>query len=181
MTKKEKVIALKQKRYSYRTISEMLDMPIGTVKSIWSRKLADENLTSACKNCYAPVTSTKGRKRKQFCDDKCRMEWWNSHRYLVKAKQSIVLLVNTAALSLHQEHTRNGSTVPIGATQKGGMVVQNKTYREQAAEYEFTMITAFRLYEMKIISPEDLALIESKTAEKYSIKDHSVYRQHNLL
>ncbi len=61
------------------------------------------------------------------------------------------------------------------------MVVQNKTYREQAAEYEFTMITAFRLYEMKIISPEDLALIESKTAENYSIKDHSVYRQHNLL
>ncbi len=43
MTKKEKVIALKEKRYSYRTISEMLDMPIGTVKSIWSRKLADEN------------------------------------------------------------------------------------------------------------------------------------------
>lgn len=59
--------------------------------------------------------------------------------------------------------------------------MQNKTYLEQAAEYEFTMITAFRLYEMKIISPEDLALIESKTAEKYSIKDHSVYRQHNLL
>lgn len=86
MTKKEKVIALKEKRYSYRTISEMLDMPIGTVKSIWSRKLADENLTSACKNCRRPVTSTKGRKRKQFCDDKCRMEWWNSHRYLVKAK-----------------------------------------------------------------------------------------------
>ena len=117
MTKKEKVIALKEKRYSYRTISEMLDMPIGTVKSIWSRKLADENLTSACKNCRRPVTSTKGRKRKQFCDDKCRMEWWNSHRYLVKAKTIYrFTFVNTAELSLHQEHTRNGSTVPIGAT-----------------------------------------------------------------
>ncbi|MDI9503446.1 MAG: hypothetical protein QM205_00575 [Bacillota bacterium] len=61
------------------------------------------------------------------------------------------------------------------------MVVQNKTYLEQAAEYEFTMITAFRLHKMKIISDEDFVLIESKTAEKYSIKDHSVYRQHNLL
>lgn len=67
------------------------------------------------------------------------------------------------------------------ATWKGGMVMRNKKYLQSAAEYQLTMITAFKLHKLNILTDEDLALIEAKTAEKYCIKDNSIYRQHNLL
>ena len=37
------------------------------------------DLLGTCKRCGTTITSIKGKKRKQFCSDRCRWDWWNSH------------------------------------------------------------------------------------------------------
>ena len=88
MTKKEQVIYYKQKGMANKNIAILLKMPIGTVKSIWSRKVLRDNLKGSCKNCSFIIMTTPGRKRKVFCSDHCRMKWWNSHRNHVNHKNT---------------------------------------------------------------------------------------------
>lgn len=57
----------------------------------------------------------------------------------------------------------------------------NKTYSENIGEYQLAMATAYKLHKLSIISVEDLFLIEEKTAKKYGIKKHSLYRRYDLL
>ena len=39
-----------------------------------------------CKTCGKPLEHTIGKRKKQFCSDGCRMDWWNSHSDQVKRK-----------------------------------------------------------------------------------------------
>ena len=32
-----------------------------------------------CKTCGKELNHTTGKKKKQFCSDRCRMDWWNAH------------------------------------------------------------------------------------------------------
>lgn len=57
----------------------------------------------------------------------------------------------------------------------------NKTYSVNIGEYQLAMATAYKLLKLKIINDNDLVLIEDKTAKKYGIKKHSLYRINNLL
>lgn len=80
----------------YKAIAKELDISENTVKSFCRRN----NLTKAenistitytedknyCKNCGELVEQNDKKKKKQFCSDKCRMEWWNTHRELVHHK-----------------------------------------------------------------------------------------------
>lgn len=86
MTSNEKVIQLKKSGMSYRAISEKTGLPVGTIKSIWSRANKLETEVSKCKECGAVIIIIKGKKPRQFCSDKCRMKWWNAHRFLVSNK-----------------------------------------------------------------------------------------------
>ncbi|WP_022761860.1 LIM domain protein [Butyrivibrio sp. AD3002] len=40
----------------------------------------------ACENCGKPVIQNAGRKKKRFCCDRCRNEYWNSHLDQVNRK-----------------------------------------------------------------------------------------------
>ena len=42
--------------------------------------------TTACENCGREIQQIAKRKKKRFCCDKCRNEWWNSHLDQVKRK-----------------------------------------------------------------------------------------------
>ncbi len=84
MTKQEKVVKLRQEGISYRKISEITGLPLGTVKSICSRQGDGVLETSKCKACGIEIKSIKGKKAKIFCSDSCRMNWWNAHREQVK-------------------------------------------------------------------------------------------------
>ncbi len=86
MDKKNKILELRDGGMSYREIGEVLDMPVGTVKTICARSRMELPLTSTCKQCGKQTISIRGKKTKQFCDDKCRMAWWNANRHLVNIK-----------------------------------------------------------------------------------------------
>mgnify|MGYP000672238186 CR=1 FL=1 len=39
-----------------------------------------------CKTCGTKLIHTVGKRKKQFCSDGCRMDWWNSHADQVQRK-----------------------------------------------------------------------------------------------
>lgn len=58
---------------------------LGSVRSIHAPALNVDGIT-CCKNCGIQLVQIKGRKKKMFCCDKCRMTWWNSHGNYVRKK-----------------------------------------------------------------------------------------------
>lgn len=95
---KTQIASMRAKGTGYKSIAKELGISENTVKSYCRRN----NLTRTneikvisdsevhCKNCGAVVPQNDKRKEKQFCSDKCRMAWWNSHRDKVKHKKVTV-------------------------------------------------------------------------------------------
>ena len=99
MTKDEIVVVtqLQRQGFGYRRIAALTNIPLNTIKSYCRRhpvaEAADVTRSEdACRQCGQPIESVPHHKAKQFCSDKCRMTWWNSHRNLVnrKAYQTVV-------------------------------------------------------------------------------------------
>lgn len=63
------------------SIADALGVSVNTVRSYLKRHPVTENM-HICKQCGSTVSQTSGRKVKQFCSDRCRMQWWNEHRHL---------------------------------------------------------------------------------------------------
>jgi endogenous inhibitor of DNA gyrase (YacG/DUF329 family) len=39
----------------------------------------EDQLVGNCKQCGIEIRLIKGKKKKQFCSDRCRWDWWNNH------------------------------------------------------------------------------------------------------
>lgn len=37
------------------------------------------DLLGTCLKCGIEIKSIKGKKKKRFCSDRCRWDWWNNH------------------------------------------------------------------------------------------------------
>lgn len=70
---KEQVLKMKNSGASYGNISKALGISINTVKSIVSRSKKE---TTRCLNCGVIIKSLPKHRKKKFCSDKCRMEYW---------------------------------------------------------------------------------------------------------
>ena len=81
---KDKIIELKKTGLGYKAIAKELSLTPSAVRNVCTSKLNDPELYGNCKNCGKRVKQTPGKKKRQFCSDKCRMTWWNSHRDDVK-------------------------------------------------------------------------------------------------
>ena len=73
----EEIIQLRQEGYGYKRIARMLNITIDDVKRTCNENDA-ARLSGQCKQCHTSITSIKGKKRKQFCSDRCRWDYWNS-------------------------------------------------------------------------------------------------------
>ena len=81
---KEKILEMKKKGYSYRSISFILGVPLGTVKAtVHFAKIVKPEVVY-CKFCGKRVKQPAGKKKKEFCSDKCRGRWWSQHKNLLK-------------------------------------------------------------------------------------------------
>ena len=76
---KNEILRLKKQGMGYKRISDILGLPVNTVKSYCYRNQIDsKELIHVCKQCGIKLIKTK-RKVKLFCSDACRMKWWNAH------------------------------------------------------------------------------------------------------
>lgn len=86
-----------------------------------------------------------------------------------------------AEKSLHRTVVKIENTAHKHVIWKEGITMINKTYSVNIGEYQLAMATAMKLHHLKILNDADLVLIEGKTAKKYGIKKHSLYRIYHLL
>lgn len=89
MTKeqREQIVDLRKKGYGYRMIGQMLGLNRDTVRYFCKSNGiggAAENILIAdgatCPCCGGAISQTVGKgRRKKFCSEKCRREWWKKH------------------------------------------------------------------------------------------------------
>jgi transposase-like protein len=83
---KQSVRNMRRAGFSCGAIADRLGLPVNTVKSYCFRKnirapedTGDKN-DDACEHCGKPLEHRSGKKKKRFCCDKCRWNWWNRNR-----------------------------------------------------------------------------------------------------
>lgn len=79
LEEKNKIYQLKKEGYGYKKIANELGLSASSVQSFLKRNPMDLDLLGTCKRCGMTIQSIKGKKRKQFCSDRCRWDWWNTH------------------------------------------------------------------------------------------------------
>lgn len=82
---KEQILSLRGKGESYGAIADTLHLPKYTVKSYCRRNCITQTseekgeLNSLCDHCGQPLMQTPGVRKRRFCSDQCRMQWWYRH------------------------------------------------------------------------------------------------------
>ncbi len=87
LQQKEAIQNLRMEGQSYTKIAFILGISENTVKSYCRRNnlkgfvlvSPDPVTVIYCRQCGSIVKQTPGKKQKQYCEDKCRMAWWNAH------------------------------------------------------------------------------------------------------
>lgn len=78
----QQIRALQCQGLGYRRIAAMLNLSPNSVKSYCQRHPLKPAVKADgyCKQCGSPLTFVVGKKKRQFCSDRCRQIWWNAHR-----------------------------------------------------------------------------------------------------
>ena len=79
LEEKRKIYELRKEGYGYKKIANEMNMSLSSIQSFLKRNPEDETLIGVCKGCGKTIQSIKGRKKKQFCSDRCRWDYWNAH------------------------------------------------------------------------------------------------------
>lgn len=88
MTKQQKTIldTMHSQGIPASSIVARLGISVNTVRSHLRRHPPVDCKTGNCRQCGRSITQPTGRKVKNFCSDRCRNAWWNSHQGLVNRK-----------------------------------------------------------------------------------------------
>lgn len=93
---KQQILSLRKQGIGYVRIAQELCISPNTVKSYCRRNNltkteeieqilpVKENKEHFCLQCGIPIKQDPKRKLKKFCSDKCRMDWWNTHREMIQ-------------------------------------------------------------------------------------------------
>jgi len=96
-SQKIQIAKLRAAGYGYGKVSQMLNIPLNTVKSFCRRNnlsgKAEKPIVKKqtggrtyCENCGKEIIQIAKQKPRRFCCDKCRNTWWNGHLELVNRK-----------------------------------------------------------------------------------------------
>ena len=83
---KNRILELKKLGMGYKAIAKELSITPSAVRNVCTSKYNDPEKYGNCKNCGIKTRQTPGKKKRQFCSDKCRMAWWNVHKDEIKRK-----------------------------------------------------------------------------------------------
>lgn len=84
---KSQVEQLRINGLGYKRIASVLGVSVNTVKSVCQRNHIERSQTECgCKFCGGALHHIKGKKKKKYCSDTCRMKWWNAHLDKVNKK-----------------------------------------------------------------------------------------------
>lgn len=94
---KSQILKLRASGSGYGKIAQTLGISLNTVKSFCRRSeisgcepapspTASSGEITVCENCGRAIQQIARQKKKRFCCDKCRNEWWNGHLDMVKRK-----------------------------------------------------------------------------------------------
>jgi hypothetical protein len=78
---KVKIQELRKCGESYGRISDLLNIPTGTVKTVYRRSVANPSFHAelTCKYCHKAIVQSKTARKKMFCSATCRNKWWNEN------------------------------------------------------------------------------------------------------
>ena len=91
---KNQIRELREKGYGYKRISKELSISISQIRYAvdgFNKEAAVVSI-GTCKECGMRIVSQKGKKKKLFCSDACRMKWWNSHLDQVNRKANYTIV-----------------------------------------------------------------------------------------
>lgn len=80
---KKQIVALREQKVTYASISEDLGIPVSTIKTFCRRNgmtTERSQSKSCCKNCGAELSNTPKARPRLFCSNHCKQTWWNKHR-----------------------------------------------------------------------------------------------------
>ena len=75
---KTRIKQLRSEGYGYKRIAKTLDLTLSVVRYAVNKMSDEDLLEGRCEQCGIKIKSIKGKKRKRFCSDRCRWDWWNS-------------------------------------------------------------------------------------------------------
>lgn len=81
---KDRILALRRDGLNFSKIAKILDIPTDTVRTYLNR--FNQKYENRCRMCECKIVSAPHHKKKIFCSDKCRLEWWNVHQGVVRRK-----------------------------------------------------------------------------------------------
>ncbi len=82
---KQQIKNLRKQGYGYKKISKFVGESVGSVRH-YLATYQEKELHVFCLNCGRPIVSIKGKKKKKFCSDRCRWDYWNHHQKEVNKK-----------------------------------------------------------------------------------------------
>lgn len=82
---KRAICTLRESGKTYDTIAKTLGASPNTVRSFCRRNgviqvKPQKSQPDCCKNCGTPLGQTERARRRTFCSDQCRYDWWNRYR-----------------------------------------------------------------------------------------------------
>lgn len=89
---KEQIALLRSQGESYARIADSMGLSENTVKSYCRRNgitpltTQESDPGTVCDQCGQPLVHTPGTRKKRFCSNKCRMQWWYSHPETMQRK-----------------------------------------------------------------------------------------------
>ena len=82
---KRKITEMRRRACTYTEISDVMGISVGALKS-FCRRYAVDTVSDVCLMCGQKLRQVPHKRKKKFCSDKCRLDWWRDNRDAMNRK-----------------------------------------------------------------------------------------------